>query len=97
APDPLADWLRVDTSTPPVRERIAQFLLVLDRDALDQQVQVQRAPPLELDLNEPLDSRPAPPRRLQQLVKVPPTVGSRQMLTRRQHDPERRRVFKCVE
>ena len=46
---------------------------------------------LELDLHEPLDVREPPPRRLQQLPQVVPTLAARQVLARCQHEPDRRR------
>src|SRR5581483_11486598 len=94
---PLTDWLRVDASAPPLDEHAAQLGAVRHGDALNQQVQMQRAAPLELHLHEPLALGPPLPRRLQELRQMPPALRSGQVLARREDEPERRRPLHRVE
>lgn len=94
---PLAGRQRVDAAAPAIDEELPELGDELDRDALDQEVQVQGPAALELDLDEPLDGRPALPSGSQELRQVPPALGSAQVLAGRQDDPQRRRVLHGVE
>ena len=69
-PRPLAGRQRVDAAAPDLADQAVQLIPVLNRNPFDQQVEVQRPAFLELDLNEPLQIRPASTDDLAELLEV---------------------------
>jgi len=94
---PLRGGLGVDALTPQRGDiRVPELGIVLG-DALHQQVRVESAATLELDLHEPLVMRPrlaeSPPDDPQVLVEL----SAREVLPGGEHRPDRRRVLGGVE
>lgn len=94
---PLTDRFGIDAGAPDVDEEFPQRTGLRYGDALHQQVDMERAATLELDLYEPLDPRPASPCGFPELAQVIAALGPRQVLARSQNHPERRRVLQRVE
>jgi hypothetical protein len=92
---PLSNPFR-DALAPALEKEIREVGAVTRRDTFHEKVEMQCAAPLELHMHEPFD-RPALPRCTPQLPQMITTLAPRQMLTRGQREPERRRASKSVE
>ncbi len=86
--DTLAGRRRVHAPAPHSANGRVQLPAIATRNALHQQVQVQRTAALELDLYEPLDGRPLPSERRTELAKVAVGVDPGQVLASCEDHPE---------
>jgi hypothetical protein len=96
-PDELSGRLGVDARAPDPRDAVVQLVDVVDRDTLDEQVQVEGATALELDELCPPDRRPPCPQGPAKLMQVRFALADVEQLARGQHDVESRRVLHRVE
>jgi hypothetical protein len=93
---PLRAGESIDACTPCFYKQCMETLVMLNRYALHQEIQVERAASLKLDGNGPTDARPAAPQHSPQVSQFRGRLRSCQVFASREDCVERRRILHCV-